>query len=276
MSPHTVMVILSKEMRDARRNMWFVIISLLFALLAISLSLLGLAGLGNFGVAGFGRTAASLLNLVLLIVPLMGLLLGAMSIVSEREQGTLLTLLAQPVTMNEIFLGKYIGSACALVATILLGFGSSGLVIAHYAGLEEIGDYLLLVIFTLLLGLAYLSIGFCISICARRNAMAIGLALFTWFGFTFLSDMGIMGTAMALKLSPRALFWLVVMNPAQSFKIAIVGELQKSFETFGAAGMQASELFGEWLFALLAGVMLAWVVIPLAAAFTFFRSRCVD
>ncbi len=276
MSPHTVLVIMGKEIRDARRNRWFVVIGLLFALLAISLSLLGLSGLGNFGVAGFGRTAASLLNLVLLIVPLMGLLLGAMSIVSEREQGTLLNLMAQPVTVNEVFLGKYLGSASALVSAILLGFGASGLIIGHYAGAEQIGDYLLLVLFTVLLGLAFLSVGFCISLFARRHTMALGLALFTWFAFIFLSDLGLMGTAMALKLSSRALFWLIVANPAQSFKLAVVGALQKSFETFGVVGMQAADMFGEGLIVFLAGVMLAWILIPLAAAFSFFRSRCVD
>ena len=124
MSFRSVFIIMEKEIRDAKRNQWFVMISVLFTLLSVSLSLLGLSGLGSFGVAGFGRTAASLLNLVLLIVPLLGLLLGAMSVVGEKEQGTLLTLLAQPVTVPEIFLGKYLGAAAAVVATILLGFVS--------------------------------------------------------------------------------------------------------------------------------------------------------
>ena len=276
MSARSVLVIMGKEIRDARRNRWFVVIGLLFALLAVSLSLLGLSGLGNIGVAGFGRTAASLLNLVLLIVPLMGLLLGAMSVVSEREQGTLMTLLAQPVTVNEVFLGKYLGSACALVAAVLLGFGASSLIIARYAGGGQIGDFLTLVLFTVLLGLAFLSVGFCISIFTRRHTMAIGLGLFAWFAFIFLSDLGLMGTAMVLKLSPRALFWLVMINPAQSFKLAVVGALQKSYETFGAAGMLAADMFGPWLIVLLSGVMIAWIFVPLLAAFSFFRTRCVD
>ncbi len=276
MSPYTVLVIMEKEIRDARKNRWFIVIGLLFGVLAMSLSLLGLSGLGNVGVAGFGRTAASLLNLVLLIVPLMGLLLGAISVVAEREQGTLMTLLAQPVTVNEVLLGKYLGSACALTAAVLLGFGASGFVIARYAGSQQIGDYMTLVFFTILLGLAFLSLGFCISIFTRRHTMALGLALFTWFAFIFLSDLGLMGTAIVLKLSPSAIFWLVAINPAQSFKLAVVGELQKSFETFGAVGMQAADLFGEWFSVLLLGVMFAWILIPLISALSFFKTRCID
>ncbi len=274
MSWRTVGLIMAKEMRDARRNRWFLVIALLFALLSLSLSLLGLAGLGNLGVAGFGRTAASLLNLVLLIVPLMGLLLGAMSVVAEKEQGTLWVLLAQPVSRGEILLGKYLGSAFALIAAILLGFGASALVIGHYGGAAQIGDYLVLILFTVLLGLAFLSVGFCLSTCVRRMPLALGLALFAWFGFTFLSDLGLMGGALALRLSPRALWWLVAANPAQSFKLAVVGQLQKSFELFGSAGMLAADTLGPWLWAVLTGVLLAWTIVPLVAAFAIFRIRC--
>ena len=276
MNLSTVFIMTEKEIRDAKRNRWLVIISCLFMILSLSLSLLGLSGMGSFGVAGFGRTAASLLNLVLFVVPLMGLLLGAMSVVGEREQGTLLTLLAQPVTPNEIFLGKYLGGACAIVTTLLVGFGASGLVIARYAGLEQISDYLILVVFTVLIGLVFLSLGFCISIVARRHATAIGLALLFWFIFIFLSDLGLMGTSIVLKLSPHELFWLVVINPVQAFKLAVIGNLEKSLETFGAAGLYASEIFGDWLTGVLSAVLFGWILLPLVAALSFFRIRCVD
>ncbi|MBI2095921.1 MAG: ABC transporter permease subunit [Candidatus Omnitrophica bacterium] len=265
-----------KETRDARRNRWFIVVSALFALLSVSLSLLGLAGLGSLGISGFGRTAASLLNLVLLIVPLMGLLLGAMSIAGEREQGTLITLLAQPVTVGEVFIGKYLGAASALVSTILLGFGASAVVIARYAGAQEIGDYLRLIAFTTLLGLSYLSLGFLLSVFTRRQATAVGAALFLWFTFIFLSDLGLMGTAIVLRLSPNELFWAVLINPAQSFKLAVIGALQKSLESFGPAGLYASELFGPWLAVVLGGILCVWILAPLGAALVFFGRRCAD
>lgn len=276
MNLRAVRLLSAKEMRDARRNRWFIVVSALFALLSVSLSFLGLAGLGSLGISGFGRTAASLLNLVLLIVPLMGLLLGAMSIAGEREQGTLVTLLAQPVTSSEVFIGKYLGSSLALVSTVLLGFGASALVIARYAGAQEIGDYLKLVVFTMLLGLSYLSLGFLVSVFVRRQATAVGLALFLWFAFIFLSDLGLMGTAIVLRLSPTELFWMALVNPAQSFKLAVIGALQESLESFGAAGRVASDIFGPWLAVVLGGVLCVWILAPLGAALIFFGRRCAD
>ena len=102
--------------------------------------------LRGIGLAGFGRTSASLINLVLLIVPLMGLTLGALSLAAEREKGTLLYLLAQPVNQLELLLGKFIGMSLALMATLTLGFGLTGLMIAANGGSSEVRTYLLLLL----------------------------------------------------------------------------------------------------------------------------------
>ena len=106
----TIWMMLRKEFRDAQRNRWVTLLAAMFAVLSLALSTLGLSSLGTIGITGFGRTAASLLNLVLLLVPLMGLLMGAVSVSAEREQGTLVTVLAQPVTPSEVLLGKFLGA----------------------------------------------------------------------------------------------------------------------------------------------------------------------
>ena len=121
-----ILILAQKELRDALRNRWFLLYALAFAALSLALAWTALSGAGDYGLAGFGRTGASLINLVLLIVPLMGLSLGAMSLAGEREQGTLLYLLAQPINQIELLLGKSIGLALALVAALVLGFGLTG------------------------------------------------------------------------------------------------------------------------------------------------------
>jgi len=272
----SVCIIAQKEIRDAKRNKWFVIVSALFATLSLAFSFFGFSGLVSMGVAGFGRTTASLLNLVFLIVPLMGLLLGTMSVASEREQGTLTTLLAQPVTAGEILLGKFLGTAAALVATLLLGFGLSGLVISWYGGLVQLGGYLVLVGFTVLLGLANLSVGFFISIFTRKNAAAVGFALLFWFIFLFLSDLGLMGMTVAFKLPHQILFWLACLNPPEAFKLAVVGALHGGLEVFGAGGRYAVDRFGDWFPGFLALVFMCWILIPLGCALVIFRKKCAE
>ncbi|MDQ7054751.1 MAG: ABC transporter permease [candidate division KSB1 bacterium] len=134
MDINNVLLITWKEILNARRNRWFILYTIVFALLSLALSWLGLAGVGNYNLAGFGKTTASLINLILLIVPLMGLTLGAISLAGEREKGTLLYLLAQPVSPFEVLLGKFLGIGAALLAALLIGFGLSGYLIALRGG----------------------------------------------------------------------------------------------------------------------------------------------
>lgn len=269
----TVTLIMAKEMREARQNRWFLLFAAIFAGLALTLSLLGLAGLGTVGIAGFGRTAASLVHLVMLVVPLMGLLIGSLSVAGEREQGTLVTLLAQPVVPEEVLLGKFLGLAGALLTTILLGFGLTALVIAHYSGPGQIGDYLLLVGCTFLFGLGYLSIGFFLSTIARKSATAVGVALFVWLVSMFLSDLGLIGTALVLQLSPRSLLWLSLLNPPQAFKLLVINRMHGNLETLGPGGMYATDVFGGWMDASLAAILAGWVIVPLALSVVLFRNR---
>ena len=135
-----IALVTGKELRDARRSRWFLLLTVVFAGLALALALLGMSALGTVGNAGFGRTTASLLNLVMLIVPLMGLLMSTLSVAGEREHGTLMTILAQPVLLEEVFLGKFLGLAAALLGTILFGFGLAALVIARQGGLPQVAE----------------------------------------------------------------------------------------------------------------------------------------
>jgi len=60
-----------REFRDAIASRWFLLYTLAFTVLAVAVSFMSLSGVGTNGFAGFGRTTAGLLNLIMLIVPLM-------------------------------------------------------------------------------------------------------------------------------------------------------------------------------------------------------------
>ena len=63
-----VSILLLGELRDAWRNRWFLLYSAVFAALALAMSWIGLAGVSGGGFTSLGRTAASLISLVTLIV----------------------------------------------------------------------------------------------------------------------------------------------------------------------------------------------------------------
>ncbi len=268
-----ILLITRKEILDARRNRWFILYTIIFAGLSLGLSWFGLSGIGNYGLSGFGRTSASLINLVLLIVPLMGLTLGASSLAGERERGTLLYILAQPVSRIEVLFGKFFGLGLSLLAALVLGFGLSGILIAWHGGTMQAFNYLALVGLTLLLALSSLGIGMLISSALKKADTAIGAALFVWLVLVFFGDLGIMGSALTLNFDISQLFIFSLVNPLQVFKLSAIFLIQGNLEVFGPVGVYAARTYGSQFIPFLIGILFMWIVLSFSGAYYIFRKK---
>lgn len=270
----TIWTLAEKELRDALHNRWFVLYTLAFIGLSLAFSYLSLAGAGIVGFAGFGRTAASLINLVLLIVPLMALTVGAQSLAGEQERSTLAYLLAQPLNRIDLFVGKYLGLSLSLLASLTLGFGISGLVMAlHGGGASNPAAYIRLVWQTFLLSLIMLSIGFLVSALSKRAGVAVGIGLFLWLTFVFLGDLGLMGTAITMRAPIETLFWSSLANPLQVFKLAAILNINTTLDILGPAGIYAMQEYGAGLRSILFAVLALWVALPALAAYWVFANK---
>lgn len=265
MKSHAWLTLMGKEMADAIRNRWFLAFAAIFTILILAFTGLGLSLAGQYGVTGFGRTAANLVNLVMLVVPLMGMLLGSMSMAGEREGGVLLYLYSHPVSLSEIFFGKLLGVGMALCFSLLLGFGLAGLYIGIQTGVRQITAYLGLVVLSLLLLGFGLSFGLLLSCWARRSAAAVGGALFAWLILVFLGDLGLMGSAIFFRLPIQSFLWFSLLNPLQVFKTAAVLVIQGNLEILGPAGVYAERMFGHALLPLLIGILFFWNAAFIAA-----------
>jgi Cu-processing system permease protein len=264
--------IAQRELREALKNKWLWFYAIAFAGLALALSQAGLASAGYAGLGGFGRTAASLINALLLFVPLMGLSVGAGAIAGDRERGTLLYLLAQPVNRAEIFFGKVVGAGLALIAALGLGFGLAGLGLASSSDGNAIA-FLSLAAYTFLLALVSLGIGLVISALTRKGATAAGAALIVWLVLVFFGDLGLVGATLSFRPTPSTLFALLIANPLQVFKLAAIYSLRATLDALGAVGQYAYYEFGTALPFLLTGLLLAWSIIGLSIAFAIFNRR---
>ena len=259
-----------RELREALRNKWLVGFAIGFAVLSLTLSRTSLSSAGYAGLGGFGRTAASMVNALLLFVPLLGLSVGAGVIAGDREHGSLLYLQAQPVSKTEIFLGKALGTSLGAIAALSVGFGIAMLTLAA-SGASNATAFLSLAGYTLLLLLASLGLGFLISSLTSRTATATGAALLLWLGVAFLGDLTLIGTVLALRPSPANLLALLMVNPLQLFKLGAILSLHATLDTLGAAGQYALFHFGQALPWLLTALLLAWTVAAFGLALTLFN-----
>lgn len=272
MEARRLWTIAQRELREALRNKWLAFYALGFAALAFALSGASQASAGYTGLGGFGRTAASLINALLLFVPLLGLSVGANALAGDRERGTLLYLLSQPVNRAEVFFGKALGAALAMAAALGAGFGLAALALA-LNGTGEALAFLALAGYTLLLALAALGLGFVISAFSRKSATALGAALIAWLVWVFFSDLGVVGATLALRPTPATLLGMLVINPLQVFKLGAIYSLRSTLDTLGAAGQYAVYRFGDWLPLLLAGLLGVWIVLTFGAALAVFARR---
>lgn len=268
-----IQAIMWKELRDAMHNRWFIVFTIAFAGLALALSALIQPGGTQLRMMSYSRTAASLINLVLLFVPLIGLTLGSANLTGDRETGALVYLLAQPVSRIEVLLGKYFGMAGALLATQTMGFGVAGVALSLQGSIQDAGSYLFTVILAYLLALAMLSLGFLMSTIAKKTTAALGGALFLWLLLVFIGDLGIMGTAISTQMPIQTVFFIAVLNPLQMFKIASILTIQANLEVLGPAGLYATDQFGGLLLPLLLMGLVLWIVIPLLGALTLFSRQ---
>ncbi len=266
-----VLLIMRKEAAESLKNRWFILYTGCFSALALLVLLIATSGTNIAGFTGYGRTAASLINLVLLFVPLIALITGGISIASERENGTLSYLLSHPVTKSEVFFGKYLGLLIVIWFSISIGFGIAGVGVALRGGGGDVTNYLITALLSALLAASLLGVGFMVSAFSTKASKAIGICVFLWLFFIVLGDLGIMGTTVVLDLGIRQVLILALLNPGEVFKIASVLVLSPRFEILGPVGVYAVRTFGrEGIFYLLFSIMALWTLVPLLLAYTVF------
>jgi Cu-processing system permease protein len=268
MNAHPLRLVARQELVLAVRSRWTQIFAAVFAALALAVAASGYVLSGGHGVQDFARTAASLVQLVLLLVPLTSLLIGVLSLAPDRGAAELL--FSQPVSRRTILLGKLLGLFEALVGAEALGFGAAGLVIFSQSVNDGAGFLMLfgasVALTAIFLGAAALLAATAIG---RRRTRALALALVLWFVAVVLFDVAALGLASLLPSGPasRVLIVAVIVNPVDAVRTATLLGIEGA-AAFGAASLAFLRFTkGAWGAAGLLGLsLLFWIAVPALAA----------
>jgi Cu-processing system permease protein len=267
----SVRALAAKELRDALADRWLWLYGASFAVLGAGLGILAVSDAETVGFSGFGRTAASLVALAQLVVPLMGLTIGARSLAGQRERGTLAFLLSHPVSPTEVYLGTFAGSALAMLAAVAGGFGVAGLVASLRGAAVGAGDLVVIALLGWLLAVAMIAVGMLVSIHASRTATAMGIALVLWLVFVFFGNLGLMGTSIATGLSDGVLFSAATINPVEAYRLSAMSTLGGSLDVLGPVGTYAIDRFGDRVGVVTGAMVAVWIAVPLLAGLWSFR-----
>jgi nitrous-oxide reductase, nosY component len=271
-----VWIITGKEVRDSLRNRWVLAATMLLAALALSLGFLGSTPTGSVKVDPLTVTVVSLSSLSIFLIPLIAMLLSYDALIGEIERGTMALLLSYPVSRVQILAGKFIGHIIILTLATAAGYGLAGIALQLANGGIDIAawkPFALLIAASVVLGAAFLAMGYVISAKVKERGTAAGVAIGVWLFFVVIFDMTLLGVLVAdseQTITAPVVEGILLLNPADIYRLLNLTGYENTAMYAGMAGL--SEQISLTFPVLLAAQVL-WVFVPLVLAAWIFGRR---
>lgn len=271
-----VWIITGKEVRDSLRNRWVLAATMLLAALALSLGFLGSTPTGSVKVDPLTVTVVSLSSLSIFLIPLIAMLLSYDALIGEIERGTMALLLSYPVSRVQILAGKFIGHIIILTLATAAGYGLAGIALQLANGGIDIAawkPFALLIAASVVLGAAFLAMGYVISAKVKERGTAAGVAIGVWLFFVVIFDMTLLGVLVADSeqiITAPVVEGILLLNPADIYRLLNLTGYENTAMYAGMAGL--SEQISLTVPVLLAAQVL-WVFVPLVLAAWIFGRR---
>lgn len=250
------------ELHDVLRSRWIIVYALFFAALA--------EGLLRFG-GGTTQALVGLTNVILLIVPLVGIVFGTMYLYSAREYIELL--LSQPVGRNQLFSGLYAGLVIPLTAAFVGGVSLPFLLRGVPAG--EAGALVATLLAGTFLTLVFVGLAFPIAIRSDERVRGLALSLGVWLGLTVIYDAVLLIVLQAAADYPMEMPALIasLLNPVDLARILLLLQFDVA-ALMGYTGAVFERFFGSALgMAIALSVLACWAALPFVLGKALFRTK---
>ncbi|MEP7164712.1 MAG: ABC transporter permease subunit [Ferruginibacter sp.] len=219
-------------------------------LLIIALSIFNLEDNSSKGLL-------SLLNIILIIVPLVSMMFSAIYVYNSAE--FLELLVSQPLKRRSIWLSLFLGLACSQAFAFFIG---TGIPILLYEATET--GFMMLAT-GLLLSVIFVAIAILAAVLTRDKAKGIGVAILLWLYFALLFDGLVLFILFQFADYPleKIMVGISALNPIDLGRIMILLKLDVS-ALMGYTGAIFRNFFGTEAGLLLAFLVLVlWILLPL-------------
>lgn len=198
----------------------------------------------------------SLLNIIMIIVPLVSLLFAAIYVYNSAEFVELLV--SQPLKRKTIWLSLFTGLAASMALAFFIGAGLPLLIYEH----TETG--LMMLVTGLLLSVIFVAIAMLAAVIARDKAKGIGAVILLWLYFSILFDGLVLFILFQFADYPleKTMIGLTAFNPIDLGRILILLKMDVS-ALMGYTGATFKDFFGTGTGLTVSFlVLLIWVVVP--------------
>lgn len=207
------------------------------------------------------KAVITLMNVIIVLVPLIGTIFGVMYYYNSKEFTELL--LAQPLKRSSIFLGQYLGVALSLTMSLILGLGIPFMIYGLFRS-TVIWDFSLLLITGTFLTFIFTALAFNIALSNENRIKGFGYAILLWLFLAVVYD-GLFLMSLIIfedyPLDKLSLFG-TMLNPIDLSRTLILLKLDIS-ALLGYTGAVFKKFFGTDFGLFVSIIMLSvWVVMP--------------
>jgi Cu-processing system permease protein len=259
----TIFKIMRYVLMDVLRNRWVIGYALFF--LAVTDVLLRLGGSGP-------RALLSLLNVVVLLIPLVTIVFGTIYWHGAREFNELL--LSQPVARTTLFHGLFAGLVIPLSVAFIVGV-SIPVMVHRAADAETLPLLALMLVAGCALTAVFGALAVLIAGLVDDRLKGLGLALGVWLLMTVAYDGLVLWVAMAYQDYPLegTMLALTFANPVDLARVLLVLRFDVS-ALMGYTGAVMQRLLGSPMGILAAvGGLAVWTIAPGLLALRAFKRR---
>lgn len=244
--------ILKYSFYDLARSRWSYIYFLFYLILALVLLFLN---------NDLSKAVITLMNVIIILVPLIGTIFGVMYYYNSREFTELL--LAQPIRRNSIFLGQYLGIALSLSFSLLFGIGIPFVIYGLFNS-AAIWDFSLLLLTGVFLTFIFVALAFTISLNNENKIKGFGYAVLMWLFMAVIYDGIFLMSLVMFDDYPLDKLSLIgtMLNPVDLSRTLILLKLDIS-ALLGYTGAVFKQFFGTQLGLFTSiGVLCLWTILP--------------
>ena len=245
--------ILKYSFFDLMRSRWSYVYFLFYLLLGIVLLFLN---------NDLSKAVITLMNVIIILVPLIGTIFGVMYYYNSKEFTELL--LAQPVRRSSIFLGQYLGVALSLSMSLIIGLGLPFIFYGLFQS-AAIWDFSLLLVTGVFLTLIFTALAFNIALYNENKIKGFSYAILMWLFLAVIYDGLFLMSLIFFEDYPLDKFSLVatMFNPVDLSRILILLKLDIS-ALMGYTGAVYKQFFGTSTGLIVSIAVLAvWVLLPI-------------
>jgi len=207
------------------------------------------------------KAVITLMNVIIILVPLISTVFGVMYYYSSKEFTELL--LAQPVKRSSIFLGQYLGVALSLSMSLIIGLGIPFVFYGIFRS-QAIWDFSLLLITGVFLTLIFTALAYNIALSNENKIKGFGYAILLWLFMAVIYDGIFLMSLIIFEEYPLDTFSLAatMFNPIDLSRVLILLKLDIS-ALLGYTGAVFHKFFGTGFGILMSsGVLVLWVLLP--------------